>query len=243
MAKLSPMMEQYFQIKQNYPDSLLFFRLGDFYEMFFDDAKTASKELELVLTGRDCGQEERAPMCGVPFHSADSYIAKLVSRGYKVAICEQVEDPATAKGIVKRDVVRIVTPGTVIESNMLDESKNNYLASVFLTDKNCGLAFIDVSTGEVHLDRADSGDSVAHILNRLGCYNPSEVIINKYGASVKSVIAFIKNRLGVDYQIVSESDYDVDYLKALIFSHIADDNNKAEFENNCREFFAEKVSV
>jgi DNA mismatch repair protein MutS len=185
------MMEQYFQIKQNYPDTLLFFRLGDFYEMFFDDAKTASKELELVLTGRDCGQEERAPMCGVPFHSADSYIAKLVSRGYKVAICEQVEDPATAKGIVKRDVVRIVTPGTVIESNMLDESKNNYLASVFLTDKNCGLAFIDVSTGEVHLDRADSGDSVAHILNRLGCYNPSEVIINKYGASVKSIIAFM----------------------------------------------------
>ncbi len=243
MAKLSPMMEQYFQIKQNYPDSLLFFRLGDFYEMFFDDAKIASKELELVLTGRDCGQEERAPMCGVPFHSADSYIAKLVSRGYKVAICEQVEDPATAKGIVKRDVVRIVTPGTVIESNMLDESKNNYLASVFLSDKNCGLAFIDISTGEVHLDRADSGDSVAHILNRLGCYNPSEVIINKYGASVKSVIAFIKNRLGVDYQIVSESDYDVDYLKNLIYSHISDDNNKTEFENNSSLLYAFGVAL
>ena len=243
MAKLSPMMEQYFQIKQNYPDTLLFFRLGDFYEMFFDDAKTASKELELVLTGRDCGQEERAPMCGVPFHSADSYIAKLVSRGYKVAICEQVEDPATAKGIVKRDVVRIVTPGTVIESNMLDESKNNYLASVFLTDKNCGLAFIDVSTGEVHLDRADSGDSVAHILNRLGCYNPSEVIINKYGASVKSIIAFIKNRLGVDYQIVSESDYDIDSLKNLVHSHISDDNNKNEFENNSSLLYAFGVAL
>ncbi len=243
MAKLSPMMEQYFQIKQNYPDSLLFFRLGDFYEMFFDDAKVASKELELVLTGRDCGQEERAPMCGVPFHSADSYIAKLVSRGYKVAICEQVEDPATAKGIVKRDVVRIVTPGTVIESNMLDESKNNYLASIFLSDKNCGLAFIDISTGEVHLDRATSGDSVAHILNRLGCYNPSEVIINKYGASVKSVIAFIKNRLGVDYQIVSESDYDIDYLKTLIYSHIADDNNKTEFENNGSLLYAFGVAL
>ena len=243
MAKLSPMMEQYFQIKQNYPDTLLFFRLGDFYEMFFDDAKTASKELELVLTGRDCGQEERAPMCGVPFHSADSYIAKLVSRGYKVAICEQVEDPATAKGIVKRDVVRIVTPGTVIESNMLDESKNNYLASVFLTDKNCGLAFIDVSTGEVHLDRADSGDSVAHILNRLGCYNPSEVIINKYGASVKSIIAFIKNRLGVDYQIVSEGDYDIDSLKNLVHSHISDDNNKNEFENNSSLLYAFGVAL
>ncbi len=243
MAKLSPMMEQYFQIKQNYPDTLLFFRLGDFYEMFFDDAKIASKELELVLTGRDCGQEERAPMCGVPFHSADSYIAKLVGRGYKVAICEQVEDPATAKGIVKRDVVRIVTPGTVIESNMLDESKNNYLASVFLSDKNCGLAFIDVSTGEVHLDRADSGDSVAHILNRLGCYNPSEVIINKYGASVKSVISFIKNRLGVDYQIVSENDYDIDSLKNLIYSHISENNNKTEFENNSSLLYAFGVAL
>ncbi len=233
MAKLSPMMEQYFQIKQNYADTLLFFRLGDFYEMFFEDAKIASKELELVLTGRDCGQEERAPMCGVPFHSADSYIAKLVSRGYKVAICEQVEDPATAKGIVKRDVVRIVTPGTVIESNMLDESKNNYLASVFITDKNCGLAFVDVSTGEVHLDSTSSSDSVAHVLNRLGCYTPSEVIINKYGASIKSVSDFIKNRLSVDFQIVSEKDYDVEQLKSVVLSHMSNDENQYnEFEKN-----------
>ena len=108
MAELSPMMKQYFEIKKNYPDTILFFRLGDFYEMFFEDAKTASKELELVLTGRDCGQQERAPMCGVPFHSADSYIARLVSKGYKVAICEQTEDPKTAKGIVKRDVIRVI---------------------------------------------------------------------------------------------------------------------------------------
>ncbi len=233
MAKLSPMMEQYFQIKQNYPDTLLFFRLGDFYEMFFEDAKIASKELELVLTGRDCGQEERAPMCGVPFHSADSYIAKLVSRGYKVAICEQVEDPATAKGIVKRDVVRIVTPGTVIESNMLDESKNNYLASVFITDKNCGLAFVDVSTGEVHLDSSVGDDVSAHIINRLGCYSPSEVIINKYAASVKSVAGFIKDRLSVDYQIVDEKNYSTDELKETINSHLPNDNDYLnEFEKN-----------
>ena len=131
MAKLSPMMEQYFEIKKNYEDTLLFFRLGDFYEMFFEDAKVASKELELVLTGRDCGQEERAPMCGVPFHSADSYIAKLVSRGYKVAICEQVEDPSKTKGLVKREVIRVVTPGTVISQSMLKETENNYLASVY----------------------------------------------------------------------------------------------------------------
>ena len=120
MAELSPMMKQYFEIKKDYGDTILMFRLGDFYEMFFDDAKTASKELDLVLTGRDCGQEERAPMCGVPFHSADGYIAKLVSKGYKVAVCEQLEDPKTAKGIVKRDVIRVITAGTVIESSMLD---------------------------------------------------------------------------------------------------------------------------
>ena len=130
MAEMTPMMRQYLEIKKNYQDTILMFRLGDFYEMFFEDAKTVSRELELVLTGRDCGQEERAPMCGVPFHSVDSYIARLVSRGYKVAICEQTEDPATAKGIVKRDVVRILTPGTVIESSMLDESKNNFLCSI-----------------------------------------------------------------------------------------------------------------
>ncbi|MBO5066243.1 MAG: DNA mismatch repair protein MutS [Clostridia bacterium] len=232
MAKLSPMMEQYFQIKQNYADTLLFFRLGDFYEMFFEDAKIASRELELVLTGRDCGQEERAPMCGVPFHSADSYIAKLVSRGYKVAICEQVEDPAAAKGIVKRDVVRIVTPGTVIESNMLDESKNNYLASVFVSDKNCGLAFVDVSTGEVHLDCTADNDLSDYIVNRLGCYSPSEVIINKYASSIKTVSDFIKNRLSVDYQLVSEKDYNVDELNAEIRAHISDETDLANFKKN-----------
>ena len=244
MAKLSPMMEQYFQIKQNYQDTLLFFRLGDFYEMFFEDAKIASKELELVLTGRDCGQEERAPMCGVPFHSADSYIAKLVSRGYKVAICEQVEDPAQAKGIVKRDVVRIVTPGTVIESNMLDESKNNYLASVFISDKNCGLAFIDVSTGEVHLDSANYKDGAEHIINRLGCYSPSEVIMNKYAASVKSVSDFVKNRLSVDFQVVSEEDYDVEALKSTIISHLSEGTDQFnEFENNMSLLYAFGVAL
>lgn len=232
MAKLSPMMEQYFEIKKNYADTLLFFRLGDFYEMFFDDAKVASKELELVLTGRDCGQEERAPMCGVPFHSADTYIAKLVSRGYKVAICEQVEDPATAKGIVKRDVVRIVTPGTVIESNMLDESKNNYLASVFVSDKSCGLAFIDVSTGEVHLDSFTDSDTSARIINQLGCYTPSEVIINKYAASFNSVVSFIKDRLSVDYQIVSESQYNERELEDIVRSHVSDENGLSQFAEN-----------
>lgn len=135
MAELSPMMKQYFKIKEENKDSILFFRLGDFYEMFYDDAKLASKELELTLTGRDCGQEERAPMCGVPFHSSEAYIARLVAKGYKVAICEQVEDPASAKGLVKRDIIRVITPGTVMESSMLDEGKNNYISCVFTKDE------------------------------------------------------------------------------------------------------------
>ena len=130
MAEYSPMMQHYLATKEKYKDCILFYRLGDFYEMFFDDAITASRELELTLTGKDCGQEERAPMCGIPFHAAEIYISRLIGKGYKVAICEQLEDPKQAKGIVKRDVIRVVTPGTVIESNMLDEKKNNYIMSI-----------------------------------------------------------------------------------------------------------------
>lgn len=130
-AKLSPMMQQYLDIKEQHQDAILFFRLGDFYEMFFEDAKLVSRELELTLTGKNCGLEERAPMCGVPFHAADTYIAKLIAKGYRVAICEQTEDPADAKGIVKREVIQIVTPGTLVNSTMLKEDENNYIASVF----------------------------------------------------------------------------------------------------------------
>ena len=129
--KLSPMMQQYMDIKEAHQDCILFFRLGDFYEMFFEDAKLVSRELELTLTGKNCGLEERAPMCGVPFHSADTYIARLIEKGHKVAICEQTEDPAAAKGLVKREVIRIVTPGTVLSSNMLKEKENNYIASIY----------------------------------------------------------------------------------------------------------------
>ena len=130
MAELTPMMKQYMEIKNENKDSILFYRIGDFYEMFFEDALLASKELEITLTGRDCGLEERAPMCGVPFHAAETYISRLVSKGYKVAICEQLEDPATAKGLVKRDIIRIITPGTVTQNTMLDEKKNNYIMSI-----------------------------------------------------------------------------------------------------------------
>ena len=143
---MTPMMEQYFEIKEKYKDYLLFYRLGDFYEMFFDDAIVASRELELTLTGRDCGEAERAPMCGVPFHSSEGYIGRLIEKGYKVAICEQTEDPSLAKGLVKREVVRVVTPGTLIETNLLTENKNNYLCSIYLNDYECGLCFADIST-------------------------------------------------------------------------------------------------
>ena len=144
MAELSPMMQQYLEIKKQHKDEILFYRIGDFYEMFFDDALTASRELDLTLTGKQCGLEERAPMCGVPFHSYEGYVARLISKGYKVAICEQVEDPAKAKGLVKRDIIRVVTPGTVIESSMLQDDKNNYIASVFLKGGAAGLCFADV---------------------------------------------------------------------------------------------------
>ena len=174
--QITPMMSRYLTTKEQYSDCILFYRLGDFYEMFFDDAKTASRELEIALTGKSCGLKERAPMCGVPYHSAASYISKLVEKGYKVAICEQVEDPKTAKGLVKREVVRIVTPGTIIEENMLDDKKNNYLGVIFSDDKNFGLAFSDVSVGEIYTTETQNQDDV---MSELARYSPSEVVINK----------------------------------------------------------------
>ncbi|MEA4922676.1 MAG: DNA mismatch repair protein MutS [Eubacteriaceae bacterium] len=176
---LSPMMQQYMDIKEQHRDCILFFRLGDFYEMFFDDAVTASRELELTLTGKNCGLEERAPMCGVPFHSADSYISKLIEKGIRVAICEQVEDPATTKGLVKREVVQIVTPGTVTSGSMLNERENNYLASVYVTKKAIGFAFCDISTGEMNaaeFSGISAGDTLINELSRIGA---KEIIINE----------------------------------------------------------------
>jgi len=173
------MMQQYLEIKNKYKDCILFFRLGDFYEMFFDDANVASKELELTLTGKNYGQEERAPMCGVPFHSAESYIAKLVEKGFKVAICEQVEDPKAAKGIVKREVVQIVTPGTLISQTMLNEKENNYLASVFEAGNELGVAYCDVSTGELHVTQIDSKQPEEALLNELVKIKAREILINE----------------------------------------------------------------
>lgn len=221
-TKLSPMMVQYFQIKAQYGDTILFFRLGDFYEMFFDDAKIASRELDLVLTGRDCGQEERAPMCGVPFHSADGYIAKLVSRGYKVAICEQMENPAEVKGLVKRDVIRIITPGTVIEGNMLEDGVNNYLCAVFGSDKDLGVCFADVSTGEFHITVLDGDDIQNKLINQLSTYAPKELIINSKSLDLDQLEGFAK-RLNASVEVLDDECFDFDTATQLIIETLKKD--------------------
>ncbi len=215
-GELSPMMQQYFQIKKEYPGVLLFFRLGDFYEMFFDDAKTASRELDLVLTGRDCGQEEKAPMCGVPFHSADGYIARLVSRGYKVAICEQMEDPATTKGIVKRDVVRIITPGTAIENGILEDGVNNYLCAICKGDGETGLCFADVSTGEFHITVVATADEEENIINQLSTYSPKEILMNSVAGELGKVVNFCSVRLDAQPEILDDGAFDFDNATDLI---------------------------
>ena len=225
MADFSPMMKQYFQIKEQYPNTLLFFRLGDFYEMFFNDAKTASRELELTLTGRDCGQEERAPMCGVPFHSAETYIARLVAKGYKVAICEQVEDPAAAKGIVKREVIRVITPGTVIEGSMLDETKNNYICSVYCRDNQLGVCFADVSTGELHVTELKAGTPAAlhsDLINELTRFSPKEILINPQVLSFKTLPEFIKDKLMASVECLGDEEY-LDSAK-IVCDHFCKNN-------------------
>ena len=172
------MMIQYMEVKKEYPDCILFFRLGDFYEMFFEDAITASKAMEITLTGKSCGLEERAPMCGVPYHAADSYVAKLIDKGYKVAICEQMEDPALAKGIVKREVIRIITPGTVISQTMLNEKENNYLASVCYFQDTAGLAYCDLSTGEIGATEIHGKGLQERLQNELVKLSAKEILTN-----------------------------------------------------------------
>ncbi len=209
MAKLSPMMEQFFEIKNRYKDYILFYRVGDFYEMFFDDAVTASRELQLTLTGKDCGMSERAPMCGVPFHSYESYAAKLVANGYKVGICEQVEDPKNAKGLVRRDVIKVITPGTVTQSSMLDEGRNNYLACLIGGEERVALCFADISTGDIELTLLDHPDNKA-LINELGRFSPSEVLVSEESCGRKEVTDYAKERLGAlvtDLGAIEEQDF------------------------------------
>ena len=207
MAKLSPMMEQYFRIKEQHKDHILFYRLGDFYEMFYDDAILASKELELTLTGRDCGQEERAPMCGVPYHSCEGYIARLIKKGYKVAICEQMEDPRLAKGVVKREVIRVVTPGTLVETSMLDEGQNNFIASICPGGEQYGLAVADISTGEIHAAQfTDPDDST--LKNELSRFAPNEIVFHPAFLDKKEMAEFIRGRLSCCAECLREEQYD-----------------------------------
>ncbi len=209
MAELSPMMKQYFEIKEQNKDCILFYRLGDFYEMFYDDAKLASRELELTLTGRDCGQEERAPMCGVPFHSCEGYIARLVAKGYKVAICEQTEDPKAAKGLVKREIIRIITPGTVMEQSMLDEGKNNYICCMYSENKRIGLCFCDISTGELYATEISGKDSLNLLINQLSSYNPREILLGGDVIKIRELPSFIKNHLSAGVEMLEDSKFDI----------------------------------
>ena len=197
MAEYSPMMQHYLKTKEEYKDCILFYRLGDFYEMFFDDAILASRELELTLTGKECGQEERAPMCGVPFHAAETYIARLIGKGYKVAICEQMEDPKLAKGIVKREVIRVVTPGTVIESNLLDEKKNNYIMAIYKNGIYFGISICDVSTGDFKATQIKETNNFSMALDEISRYYPAEIVVNELMYATTEEIAKIRERFQI----------------------------------------------
>ena len=213
---LSPMMKQYLEVKSRHEDAILFFRLGDFYEMFYDDAKIVSRELELVLTGKQCGEEEKAPMCGVPYHSADQYIGKLVEKGYKVVICEQTEDPATAKGLVARDVVRIVTPGTITDNKQLPEGKNNYIASIAFCEEGAGLCLADISTGEMRATFLK--DREGTLINELSIYTPREVLTNKVidGA----VAEFLKTRLAAVTSVMPADWYSEAFVSRCLAKYL-----------------------
>ena len=206
-AEFSPMMQEYLKTKEEYNDCILFYRLGDFYEMFFDDAIRVSKELELTLTGKLCGQEERAPMCGVPFHAAETYISRLIEKGYKVAICEQLEDPKQAKGIVKRGVIRVVTPGTVMESNLLDEKKNNYIMSIYKVGTFFGISVCDVSTGDFRTTQITDSNNFPKLLDEISRYNPAEIVVNSFMYDSLEEINKIKERFEVFISKIKEEAF------------------------------------
>ncbi|MBR2027713.1 MAG: DNA mismatch repair protein MutS [Oscillospiraceae bacterium] len=225
MAKLSPMMQQYLDIKERHKDHIVFFRLGDFYEMFFDDALLASKELELTLTGRDCGLEERAPMCGIPYHSSEAYIQRLIEKGYKVAICEQTEQPQKGKTIVNRDVIRVVTPGTILENSMLSEDKNNYIASVFIDkDNKFNLCFCDISTGSMHTTAIACENLQNNVQSELFKYKPSEIVINSRILDFKWLTDYIKNILKCPVELKSDDEYNTITATEKVKTYFADNS-------------------
>ncbi len=231
MAEFSPMMQRYLETKEEYKDCILFYRLGDFYEMFFDDAITASRELELTLTGKDCGQEERAPMCGIPHHAAEIYISKLIAKGYKVAICEQLEDPKKAKGIVKRGVIRVVTPGTVVESNMLEERKNNFIMSIFKSGIYYGISVCDISTGEFYAAEIKDNYNFPMLLDEIARYTPSELLVNSMMSNCKEEISKIKERFENIYITNFNDKFFTDELNNINFRFNILDNSGRKIED------------
>ena len=229
--KCSPMMKKYLETKEQYKDCILFYRLGDFYEMFFDDATLVSRELERTLTGKDCGLKERAPMAGVPYHAADGYIAKLVSKGYKVAICEQLEDPKTTKGIVKRGVIKVVTPGTVVESNMLEERKNNYIMSIYKAGLYFGIAVSDISTGEFYAAQIKENNNFSLLLDEISRYTPAEIVVNQMMNNSTEEIAKIKTRFPDTYITTCEEKYFSEDIYNVKEDFLLVDNKGNEIEN------------
>jgi len=225
MAEYSPMMQHYLDTKNEYKDCILFYRLGDFYEMFFDDAVTVSRELELTLTGKECGQEKRAPMCGVPYHAAENYISKLISKGYKVAICEQLEDPKKAKGMVKRDVIRIVTPGTVMESNLLEEKRNNYIMSIYKSGIFYGLTVCDVSTGDFRTTEIKDTNNFARLMDEISKYSPAEIVVNPMMYECTEEINRIRDRFEIYITKQEEINFNQDNEILQQKYTILDDNN------------------
>ena len=231
MAEYSPMMQRYLETKEEYKDCILFYRLGDFYEMFFDDAITASRELELTLTGKDCGQEERAPMCGVPHHAAEIYVSRLIAKGYKVAICEQLEDPKKTKGIVKRGVIRVVTPGTLVDSNMLEERKNNYIMSIFKTGIYFGISICDISTGEFYSSEIKDNNNFPILLDEIARYTPSELVVNSMMADCQEEMSKIKERFENVYVTRFNDKFFTSELNNINLRFNIVDSNERKIEN------------
>ena len=229
--KCSPMMKKYLETKEQYNDCILFYRLGDFYEMFFDDAILVSRELEITLTGKDCGLEERAPMAGIPFHAAENYIARLVSKGYKVAICEQLEDPKTTKGIVKRGVIKVVTPGTVVESNMLEERKNNYIMSIYKAGLYFGVAISDISTGEFYSTEIKENNNFSLLMDEISRYSPAEIVANKLMNESTEEITKIKTRFPETYITSCDESYFSEDISKVIQDFRLVDNNGNDIDS------------
>ena len=242
-TQFSPMMQKYLETKEQYKDCILFYRLGDFYEMFFDDAITAARELEITLTGKDCGQEERAPMAGVPHHAAEMYISKLIEKGYKVAICEQLEDPKTTKGIVERGVIKVVTPGTIVDSNMLEERKNNYIMSIFKSGIYFGLSICDVSTGEFYSTQIKETNNFAAVLDEIARFLPAEIVVNSMMSDSTEEISQIKERFNIYVTNFDDKFYSSELDNLLSKFSFVDNNQKEITDMQSKELAVKSINA